>query len=238
MAIAHATGTWYGSYAPGTNGTTGNFNITVPSDTNCLIVYVSTYADDTNWITGGAYGVTAGGNSPTAVASLTDDSATAWQGGGWAFITSLSGTVNIAWTFGSSYYNHLFAWVAYKGVSEVRGGPYGTQVGSGSKSVLFTAQSGDLISSSVTEYTNGPTTATWTNATNISNYTASYSLISIAEASPSGNVTVSSYFDVTADGGLAGFVLIPIADSTGQPTSKRFGGIPFASQNSQSSNRW
>lgn len=164
----------------------------------------------------GSYGVTAGGASPNLKIDC-DYASGCYQGAGYVFLAPATGSVTIAWSFGSTFSDGLFAWVAYQGVDSIRGSSAVQDSSNNAKSTSFTAQSGDFVSVALEQYYASTTTATFTNATKIVDYNFGNSHLSLAEASPSGNVTITGeYVGSTSDGGILGVVLIPSAGSTGQ----------------------
>jgi hypothetical protein len=215
MAITPASGTYYGFVDTNSSNVTGSFDITVPADADCLIVYVSTYVGAANGLVN-TYGVTAEGSARNATANASGSNSF-YQGAGYLFLNPPTGSgVTIAWSFGGAVDQHLFGWVAYKGVASVRNTD-GAQ-GYPPPSIAFTASSGDLISVAVEQYYDQSTAFTWTNATKISDgYDGRTSLLSMADTSPADNVTISAIYHVTCDGGLMGFVLIPKSDSKSLP---------------------
>jgi hypothetical protein len=209
MAIAFATAPYNGIVNPGTTAAaTGSFSITVPSDADAVVVFVSTYRGTANALTSGSNGVTLGGASPDAEIGA-DSNTAAFMSAGWAFLAPGTGSKTVAWTFGGSGSDfHEFGWIAYKGVGSVRG-TNSAQATSGNKSAAYTASSGDNIAVAFAEF-GGSGAGTWTNATEVANGNVSTSYLSIANATPSGNVTITGN-DVGNDGGIAGIVLVPSA---------------------------
>jgi hypothetical protein len=212
MTIEHASGTWYGDVDPGSAATTGNFNISVPSDTDCLIIFVSTFNGTADGCTSGTNGVKLESNtiSPDVEVGGCDSDSTMFQGAAWVFYDPPTGTVRVDWTFAASTNEHQFAWMAYKGVGSVRdsSGLNGASV----PSRTVTTVSGDKVVVMVEQYYAGVTACTWTNCTGVVDcYDDVSSLLSLAEMTADGaSETVSGeYSGGTSDGGCIAISLIP-----------------------------
>lgn len=213
--IALATSPCYGSYNPGANNSaTGSFDITVPEDADCLIVYVTGYKGAPNVFTDTGCGVTCEGEAADAVLDGCDDLTYRYMGAGWVFLNPATGSgVTLAWTWSTTLLNYpLFCWVAYKGVGSVRNSA-GNQDGSLPYSQAFVAESGDKISCCVMAFqgSTGGSIESWTNATEISEFDHNvYSDLTLAEHDPTGNVTITVASGTNyTDGAFGGFVLSP-----------------------------
>lgn len=220
--------------SPG-SANTGSFDITVPANTNCLIVYASGYDATADYFTGTGASVTCEGAAADSVITGSDSNSSYFMGAGWVFLSPTTGAnVTIAWNWvgtGTAAYAPQFIWVAYSGVGSIRSAT-GNQVASGNRSIAVTASSGDVVSVAVFGYGNSEcSVTTWSNATEITEYTinATNADLTLAEHSPSGNVTIAttalSSYD---DGGIMAVVMVPSGGgSTLTPTigSGTFAGI-------------
>lgn len=203
-----------GSISSFTNSAnSGSTSITIPADATMLIVGVSGYHPTTNYFSGGS--MTIGGNAMTAVAA--DGDTSAFMGTLFYLFNPPTGSQTLAWDWiGTNAPNNgiLFAWGAYKDLdtSGIRSSSGTQQAANPHTTGTLTAQSGDLIVAFVEQYASSNATFTWTSATEISEFTNFISAdASWAEASPTGNQTVSASSSNDSDGGIMAIVLKPAA---------------------------
>lgn len=159
--------------------------------------------------------MTIGGNAMTAVAA--DGDTSAFMGALFYVFNPPTGSQTLAWDWvGTSppVDGGLFAWGAYKDLdtSGIRSSSGTQQAGNPHTTGTLTAQSGDLIVAFAEQFTVSDDTFTWTSATRISEFTAfDRGDASWAEASPTGNQTVSASSSSSSDGGIVAIVLKPAA---------------------------
>jgi len=216
MAIAR-TGS-VGVYNSGLTNS-GNTTISVPADATFAIVCVSTYRNSAAYLSGGS--VTLGGQSMSA--GLIKESTAQMMGGIWYLVNPPTGDQSLAWDWsgtGNPAEDNMFHYAFYNGVdtsSPVRSSG-GQQVASGTASTgVLTALSGDFIVAFgwVFESTGSTPIIGWTNATEVREDVSSVfdtnNHIAYAEASPSGDVTITRTITAGADGGIVAVIMVPAA---------------------------
>lgn len=203
-----------GSVSSFTNANnSGSTSITIPADATMLIVGVTGYLGTANYFSGGS--MTIGGNAMTAVAA--DGDTGAFMGALFYVFNPPTGSQTLAWDWvGTSppVDGCLFAWGAYKDLdtSGIRSSSGTQQAENPHTTGTLTAQSGDLIVAFAEQYVYLEGTFTWTSATGISEFTGfDHADASWAEASPTGNQTVSASCSYDSDGGIMAIVLKPAA---------------------------
>lgn len=198
------------------NGGAGN-SITVPADAELMILTVNGFSGEINYYSGGSIAID---GQALSVAFDGDSDDTVQQAMIYSMdVRSLTGTRAITWDWAGSNDNGCGAnvhYAFYKGVdmtSPIRdsGGQSGfNDFTTGS----LTAVSGDIIAA--TTATTDNTTLDWTNVTQVRQDAFQCNLAYFAEASPSGDTTVSSSITSGDADGTLGAVVIA-AFSSGPP---------------------
>lgn len=197
------------------NANTGSTSITVPSDAQLIVVGVSGFPIDASasFFSGGSLKLN--GVALTAVA--TDTNSSAFEGALFYLNLPATGSQTLAWDWGGTgnvLDGPLVAYGFYKGIDA--NGPVrsssGVQAGvDPHMSGTLTAQSGDLIVAWGSHFvSNTDRSFSWTGATEVQGFTnVGNADGSWAEASPTGNQTVSYTCSENSDGGVAAIVLKP-----------------------------
>lgn len=207
------------------NGNTGSTSVTVPADAQLMVCTVNGYASTGYFSTGG---MTLAGAAFTMV-SGGDASGSFWMGAGAYRVSPATGSQTLAWdwagagtatndvTLDCSWYRDLDT------ASPVRASACTQQAGNPHATGSLTAQTGDLGVAFAYVYSESETTFTWTNATEVTEFTIfanSFGDSSLAEATPTGNVNMqANEAGGTTDGGICGVIVKPAA--AGTPPAQR-----------------
>jgi len=202
----------YGDFGSGLYS--GSQDITVPDNTDFLIIYVSGYYGAPNFFTG-ADAFTIEGTPPTIGCTAADDSGAGYMGQCFYLASPNTGSgTTIAWTWdaGSTPSSGVkFVWVAYSGVGSVRSS-YGEQEAAPEyETTELTSTSGDMISVAIFGYVSDEGSTGWSNATEVTEVT-NYANgdITLAEHESTGNVTISSSSAADyEDGGILAVIMVP-----------------------------
>ena len=196
-------------------GNTGTFSFTVPSDCTFLIVCVSAYANDANYLSNETDAMRFNDSVNMGKGYITDASTSTWMGQMFYLVNPTTGSVHVDWNFKGTtvpagVLASLYA-IYLKGVdtsSPVRttGGEQqagGTQYETGTLSGL---QSGDMAIMFAWTYQTSDINLTWNPGTEISDDKNSTINSAIAYHSPSGD---TNYImdNVGDDGGISVLVV-------------------------------
>jgi hypothetical protein len=139
-----------------------------------------------------------------------------------------TGTQTLAWDWAGANAasdGAVFTYGSYKGIdtaSPIRSSNGAQQAANPHATSTLTAQSGDLIVACMSQFANAESTVTWTGATEILGITKVGGADgSWAEASPTGNQTVSASGSDNQDGGVAAIVLKAAGGGGGGGTASR-----------------
>lgn len=202
---------------------TGSSSVSVPSDAEMMVVAISGFESGAGYFSGGT--VTIAGISMSVVAADGDN--TKFMGAMFYKILPTTGTQTLAWNWSGTNPSEagvVIAYGFYKGmdtVSPLRDSDGAQQAANPHVSKTLTAQSGDLIVAWMFQYAPSDSTITWTGATSI--YDSSVSVDgkgSWAEASPTGNQTVSASGSSNQDGGVIAIVLKQAGGGGSTPASQ------------------
>lgn len=199
----------------------GSTSISIPADAEILIVGVVGFITGVSPFSGGT--LTIGGAAMTYVTGGDADTGK-MSGGQFYKVLPATGTQTLAWDWtGASAMEGgtLFTWRSYKGINTsgaIRDTDATQQASSPHTSGTLTAQSGDMIVAYSWQYVPGSdATFSWTGATEAIGYAngSGHEVDdSLAEASPTGNQTVSTSVSSSSDGGISAIVLIASGGSS------------------------
>lgn len=202
------------------NANSGTTSITVPSDATLAVLAVCGY--DTvgvaNYFSGGT-GPTLNSVNPTGTVAC-DGNTAMLLGAMWYWTSPATGSRTVAWDFvgtNTSGAGFLFTYAFYKDLdtaSPVRSSSGGQQAANPHTSGTLTCQSDDLIVISCEQSVGSEQTFTWSGSgvtpTEIAEFTQFNTADSAwAEASPTGNQTVTGTCSSSSDGGIMAIVLKP-----------------------------
>jgi len=204
---------------------TGSFSVTVPADAEIMVLGVTGFQSTASYFSSGS--VTVGGAAMTAVGF--DSDTTKFQGSLFYKVLPATGTQTVAFDWAGTTapeFGVIFVYAFYKGIdtaSTIRSSNGAQQATNPHATSTLTAQSGDLIVAWMAQFTASESTVTWTGATEVQAVTAiSQTDGSWAEASPTGNQTVSASGSDNQDGGVGAIVLKPAGGGGGGSTSRNF----------------
>lgn len=234
MAITR-TGSIIEFHAVVDGANSGTENVTVPADAEIMIVGVVGYITGVSPFSGGT--LTIAGASMTYIGGDADVSK--MTGGMFYKVLPATGAQTLAWDWAGT--NTMeggthFVYAFYKGINTsgaIRDDDATQQASSPHTSNTLTAQSGDLIVAYSWQFVSSTdATFTWTGATEQSAFTNLGQVDdSWAEASPTGNQTVSTSVSESSDGGIAAIVLIAASAGPGSGSDTSLVGVSESSSN-------
>jgi hypothetical protein len=207
---------------------TGTQGMTVPADAEFMACGVVGFISAVSPFSGnGATALTIGGASMTYIGGDSDTSK--MTGGIFYKVLPATGAQTLAWDWtGTSAMEGgtHFACRYYKGINTggaVRNTNATQQAASPHTSGTLTASSGDLIIAYSWQFVSSANrTFTWTGATEVAAFANNGEVDdSWAEASPTGNQTVSTSVSESSDGGIGAIVLIAAGGGGGSSTPMR-----------------
>jgi len=189
----------------------GTTSVSVAADAEFFAVCLSGFENTASFFSAGT--LTLGGTARTGVVAFDADT-TKFQGALFYWTLPATGTQTLAWDWAganAAQEGALFAYGSYKGIdtaSPIRSSNGAQQATNPHATSTLTAQSGDLIVACMTQFANVESTVTWTGATEVVGFTKVGGADgSWAEASPTGNQTVSASGSDNQDGGIGAIVL-------------------------------
>lgn len=192
----------------------GSTSVTIPTGASFLAIGVSGYRASSGFFS--THSLVLDGQPLSVIAA--DSDTNAFMGSLFYLVNPPSGSHTLSWNWGSAPNDGvLFAWRTYAGVNlnaPIRSSYGAQQMNNPHATGTLIAQSGDLILVFCEQYTTSDITFSWTGATLVSTLTRFGTAAgSWAEASPSGNQSVSASTSIGSDGGIMGLVLRPAGGS-------------------------
>lgn len=204
--------------------------VTVPADAEFCFVGVTGYdlGPTASYFSSGT--LTLGGQAMTAIAG--DGNSGMFMGAVFYKTLPLTGSQTLAWDWaGTSNAGNgvMFLVAFYKGLdtaSPIRSQDAGQQAANPHATGTLTALSGDLIVAWMWQFASADSTITWTGATEVQAVTPTLNADgSLAEASPTGNQTVSASGSDNQDGGIVAIVLTPAGGGGGGAKKRMLAGL-------------